>query len=346
MTQLQKEIDTLETDINTKTTQLSTLDQKINSLTTSIEAQTATVNETTKKKDDLTKQYDALTTQVNEAKTNLDTAKTKYDAAKKTLDDLNNNVDTPKLASLKSELYQLQKQQSALQAQVDATTSQLKAAETELANAYTKYDNNVVNFYKEVYNNTGDLDAYYAYTELEKYNGQTVGSATIYDSKNYDKTMASLSDLKEALNYIKMCNQIRAYEGVAPLKVSYYLMSVSAIQNQYSSVNLGHSKLYEVGENLYWSSQDNNSEDFLDKNSNLDVKHLYELGKNPDRNDVQSNNPFYGWWTEEKILYEQTHNADKAGHYFNIVDTNYTLTGFSHNNQKHNLNMYTWGAGI
>ncbi|MBD9122580.1 MAG: hypothetical protein EGQ08_03990 [Catenibacterium mitsuokai] len=219
----------------------------------------------------------------------------------------------------------------------------LKAAETELANAYTKYDNNVVNFYKEVYNNTGDLDAYYAYKELEKYDGIKVGSATVYDSKDYDKTMASLFDLKEALNYIKMCNQIRAYEGVAPLKVSYYLMSVSAIQNQYSSVNLGHSKLYEVGENLYWSSQDNNSEDFLDKNSNLDVKHLYELGKNPDRNDVQSNNPFYGWWTEEKILYEQTHNADKAGHYFNIVDTNYTLTGFSHNNQKHNLNMYTWG---
>lgn len=343
VTQLQKEIDTLETDIDTKTTQLSTLDQKINSLTTSIEAQTATVNETTKKKDDLTKQYDALTTQVNEAKTNLDTAKTKYDAAKKTLDDLNNNVDTPELANLKFELNHLQSEQTALQAQVDATTSQLKAAETELANAYTKYDNNVVNFYKEVYNNTGDLDAYYAYTELEKYDGKTVGSATIYDSKNYDKTMASLSDLHEALNYIKMCNQIRAYEGVAPLKVSYYLMSVSAIQNQYSSVNLGHSKLYEVGENLYWSSQDNNSEDFLDENGNLDVKSLYELGKKPDSFNIQSNNPFYGWWTEEKILYEQTHNADKAGHYFNIVDKNYTLTGFSHNNQKHNLNMYTWG---
>ena len=114
---------------------------------------------------------------------------------------------------------------------MDATSSKLKAAETELANAYTKYDNNVVNFYKEVYNNTGNLDAYYAYTELEKYDGIKEGSATIYDSKNYDKTMASLSDLKEALNYIKMCNQIRAYEGQAPLKVSYYLMTISAIQN-------------------------------------------------------------------------------------------------------------------
>lgn len=343
VTQLQKYIDILEKDIDTKTTQLSTLDQEINSLTTSIEAQTTTFNETTKKKDDLTKQYDALTTQVNEAKTNLDTAKTNYDAAKKALDDLKNNVDTPELANLKFELNHLQSEQTALQAQVDATTSQLKAAETELANAYTKYDNNVVNFYKEVYNNTGNLDAYYAYTELEKYDGKTVGSATIYDSKNYDKTMASLSDLKEALNYIKMCNQIRAYEGVAPLKVSYYLMSISAIQNQYSSVNLGHSKLYPVGENLYWNSVNATATEFLDENGNLDVKHLYELGKNPDRNDVQSNNPFYGWWTEEKINYEKTGDRYSNGHYFNIINSSYTLTGFSHNNQKHNLNMYTWG---
>lgn len=345
VTQLQKEIDTLETDIDTKTTQLSTLNQKINSLTTSIEAQTATVNETTKKKDDLTKQYDALTTQVNEAKTNLDTAKTECDAAKKALDNLNNNVDTPELAKLKSELYQLQKQQSALQAQVDATSSKLKAAETELANAYTKYDNNVVNFYKEVYNNTGDLDAYYAYTELEKYDGKTVGSATIYDSKNYDKTMASLSDLKEALNYIKMCNQIRAYEGVAPLKVSYYLLAVSAIQNEFTSVKWGHSEIYPFAENIYGSSRDYNSTDFLDQNGNLDVAYLDQLGRNQslDTNSIQRRNPFYGWWIKEKVKYEQTGDSNVAGHYFNIINRNYTLTGFSHNNQLHNSGYYTWG---
>ncbi len=43
------------------------------------------------------------------------------------------------------------------------------------------------------------------------------------------------------------------------------------------------------------------------------------------------------------MLYEQTGDKNKAGHYFNIIDSRYTLTGFSHNNQKHNLNMYTWG---
>ena len=225
---------------------------------------------------------------------------------------------------------------------MDATTSQLKAAETELANAYTKYDNNVVNFYKEVYNNTGDLDAYYAYTELEKYDGKTVGSATIYDSKKYDKTMASLSDLKEALNYIKMCNQIRAYEGQAPLKVSYYLMTISAIQNQYSSVSVNHSKLYPVGENLYWNSINATATEFLDENGNLDVQYLYELGKHPDRNDVQSKNPFYGWWTEEKINYEETGDKLNNGHYFNIINSSYTLTGFSHNNQRRNQ-MFTYG---
>lgn len=278
-------------------------------------------------------------------KTNLVTAKTNYDAAKKAVDDLKNNVDTPELAKLKSELYQLQKQQSALQAQVDVTSSKLKAAETELANAYTKYDNNVVNFYKEVYNNTGNLDAYYAYTELEKYDGIKVGSATIYDSKNYDKTMASLSDLKEALNYIKMCNQIRAYEGVAPLKVSYYLLAVSAIQNEFTSVKWGHSEIYPFAENIYGSSRDYNSTDFLDQNGNLDVAYLDKLGRNQNLDvfNTQRQNPFYGWWIKEKVKYEQTKNKDDAGHYFNIIDENYTLTGFSHNNQLHNSGYYTWG---
>ncbi|WP_295290173.1 CAP domain-containing protein [uncultured Catenibacterium sp.] len=345
VTQLQKDIDILEKDIDTKTSQLSSLDQEMNSLTASIETQKATVNETTKKKDDLTKQYDALTTQVTEAKTNLDSAKTSYDAAKKAMDDLNNNVDTPELAQLKAELNNLQMQQTALQAQVDATTSKLKAAETELANAYTKYDNNVVNFYKEVYNNTGDLDAYYAYTELEKYDGKTVGSATIYDSKNYDKTIASLSDLQEALNYIKMCNQIRAYEGAAPLKVSYYLMVVSAIQNEYTSVKWGHSQIYEVAENIYGSTRDYNSTDFLDQNGNLDVAYLDQLGRdqNLDVFSTQRQNPFYGWWIKEKVKYEKTNDPNVAGHYFNIIDKNYTLTGFSHNNQLHNSGYYTWG---
>lgn len=266
-------------------------------------------------------------------------------AAKKALDNLNNNVDTPELAKLKSELYQLQKQQSALQAQVDATSSKLKAAETELANAYTKYDNNVVNFYKEVYNNTGNLDAYYAYTELEKFDGIKEGSATIYDSKYYDKTMASLSDLKEALNYIKMCNQIRAYEGSDPLKVSYYLLAVSAIQNEFTSVKWGHSEIYPFAENIYGSSRDYNSTDFLDQNGNLDVAYLDKLGRNQNLDvfNTQRQNPFYGWWIEEKVKYEQTKNKNDAGHYFNIIDKNYTLTGFSHNNQLHNSGYYTWG---
>ena len=345
VTQLQKYIDALEKDIDTKTSQLSTLDQEINSLTASIEAQKTTVNETTKKKEDLTKQYDALTPQVTEAKTNLDTAKTSYEAAKKAVDDLNSNVDTPELAQLKSELNDLQMQQTALQVQVDATTSKLKAAETELANAYTKYDNNVVNFYKEVYNNTGDLDAYYAYTELEKYDGKIVGSATIYDSKNYDKTMASLSHLQDALNFIKMCNQIRAYENVAPLKVSYFLMSVSAIQNEYTSVKWGHSQIYPVGENIYGSSKDYDSTKFLDQNGDLDVNYLDQLGRdqNLDTNSIQRRNPFYSWWIEEKVEYEQTGDPNVAGHYFNIINNNYTLTGFSHNNQLHDSGYYTWG---
>lgn len=350
--QMQDEINTLQNEIDNKKTQLSDLDTEIKNLSTQIEEQKIVVNETVMEQTKLSKQYDDLTAQITTAKTNLDTAKSNYDSLKQTVDDLNNNVDTSELSQLKTELAELQKQQGELQTKVDEYTQKLSDAENELSNAYIKYNDNVVSFYKEVYRETGSLDAYHAFTELEKYDGVeytakstmsgNTGTATIYDSKNYDQTMASLSDLKEAINYIKMCNAIREYEGLSPLKVSYYLMTVSAIQNQYSSVTIDHSAKYNVGENLYWRMGDYKSERFLDENGNLDVEFLNQLGRNPTQH-IQRANPFYGWWIEEKVDYEKTHDSLNDGHYLNIVNGSYTLTGFSHNNQVHNDYYHTWG---
>lgn len=350
--QLQEEIDNLQQEVDSKERELSLLDQQIETLSTQIEEQKITINDTQFKQTQLTNQYNELTTQINEAQTTLDTAQNSYNSLKQIVDDLNNNIDTSELTKLKEELAELQKQQATLETAVNDYTKQLADAENELSNAYIKYNDNVVSFYKEVYRETGSLDAYHAFTELEKYDGveytakstmsENIGTATIYDSKNYDQTMASLSDLKEAINYIKMCNAIREYEGLSPLKVSYYLMTVSAIQNQYSSVTIDHSAKYNVGENLYWRMGDYKSERFLDENGNLDVEFLNQLGRNPTQH-IQRANPFYGWWIEEKVDYEKTHNQYNDGHYLNIVNGSYTLTGFSHNNQVHNDYYHTWG---
>ena len=51
----------------------------------------------------------------------------------------------------------------------------------------------------------------------------------------------------------------------------------------------------------------------------------------------------HAYWIEEKVKYEETNDKNVAGHYFNIINKNYTLTGFSHNNQLHNSGYYTWG---
>ena len=77
----------------------------------------------------------------------------------------------------------------------------------------------------------------------------------------------------------------------------------------------------------------------------MDVDYLDRLGRdqNLDAFSIQRQNPFYGWWIEEKVKYEETNDRNVAGHYFNIIDRNYTLTGFSHNNQLHNSGYYTWG---
>ena len=77
----------------------------------------------------------------------------------------------------------------------------------------------------------------------------------------------------------------------------------------------------------------------------MDVAYLDKLGRNQNLDvfNTQRQNPFYGWWIEEKVKYEETNDKNVAGHYFNIINKNYTLTGFSHNNQLHNSGYYTWG---
>lgn len=345
-------IDSTQAKIDADTARIAELDEEYNDAYSKMKEQEQVLTTATNNRTQIMNEVDTINHEYFDTMDELEFAQKNYDNLQKIVYDLNNGIDTAELTQLKTELSNLQVQQTELETTVADLTKQLKEAEDELSNAYIKYNDNVVSFYKEIYRETGSLDAYYAFTELEKYDGVeftgestfsgNTGTTSIYDSKNYDKTCASLTDLKEAINYIKMCNAIREYEGVAPLKVSYYLMAVSAIQNEYSSVTIDHSRKYNVGENLYWRTGDYKSKDFLNEDGNLDVEYLNQLGRNPAQ-DIQRANPFYGWWIEEKVDYEKTHNSLKDGHYLNIVNNQYTLTGFSYNSQIHNDYFHTWG---
>ena len=135
---------------------------------------------------------------------------------------------------------------------------------------------------------------------LKSTDSQILATTTI--GRIYDAT--SLENMKASIAWLKKCNQLRAAEGtnpqsgapLQPLKVNLQLMAVSQIQANWSAHYLEHSQIYAVGENLAWGYSD----------------------------------PFTGWYDEEKALYQKGATGE-AGHYLNIVNADYSVTGFAVN---------------
>lgn len=164
--------------------------------------------------------------------------------------------------------------------------------------------------------------------EQSKENG---GATNVGDP--WDAT--ALENMRETLQYIKQCNEIRRQNGLGELQVNAELMAIAQAQlNASLAQGGGHSGIYNVGENIAYG---------------------YD-------------NPFEGWYEEEKLVYDylQSHgltmdevNANptlkqqiadelglpgagwvQTGHYENITNSNYIGTGFAI--LKHYNANYRW----
>ena len=109
----------------------------------------------------------------------------------------------------------------------------------------------------------------------------------------------SLDNMKAALDMIDDCNLIRANLGLSPLTVTDYMMAVAQSNANASAYILTSTQQYNVAENVAWASSD----------------------------------PFRVWYVNEKRLYDTgTTDFQKTGHYQNIVNTSFTVTGYAVNN--------------
>lgn len=172
----------------------------------------------------------------------------------------------------------------------------------------------------------------YGYTNALKVleeNSVEIGKYTEVGAEN-DAT--SLANFKKAIAIVKTGNALRTtddnFKGLNPLKVSAEMFAISQVQvNQMSKTKYGHTKLYRVSENAA----------------------------------VEYEDPFVGWYTEEKAVYDYLHqkgwdindirdsqgnyiDLDKAneivealnfpnirwvqvGHYTNMLNSKYNVTG-------------------
>lgn len=200
---------------------------------------------------------------------------------------------------------------AAAQQKVTAAQQKLAAAQAEVDRLSQLPQKDAWDFYASLPNGMGEE----ALTVLNQNNKK--GSTHRGDAK--DST--SLDNMWQAVQWLERCNAIRSKDGLAALKVNITMMAVAQVNTNYSTnFKNGHSKQFNVAENLAWN--------------------------------WGNKDPFDGWYYREKQVYEweqagltleqvlaqglklpdgqvPTEGSWQDGHYRNVVNTSYKYTGFA-----------------
>lgn len=103
----------------------------------------------------------------------------------------------------------------------------------------------------------------------------------------------SLQNMKDTIQWLKKCNELREANGLAPYKVNYTLTAIAMTDANWSLTNIGHAERFNAGENLSWGYRD----------------------------------PFDGWYDKEKANYDAGSRVEgEVGHYLNIINPKNALT--------------------
>ena len=348
--QMKQEIESLNTTIVGLNGQLTDLNADLDSKNKEIEAKETEINDVDSKIATAQDELNAANTALTNAEALLKTANEEYLKAENKLDDINSQKDETYNQLILDYCDTFQKQ-DILKEKYAVVQKDYEAAKAEYENSATKYNDNVASFLQYIFDKTDDknlkADVQVALEELKRFDGQKINikentiGLKYYDSTNFENTPFELSNFLKSLDYIKVSNAIRVREGQSELKVSLALMLESAIQNQYSSLSIGHSQKYRISENLAWYPT-LDSKQFFNEDGTIDLDRMDEIGRNQDKNNPDYYNPFVGWWVEEKVLKENGATTG-FGHYENIIDSYYDITGFSVNSSMNNKYGYTFG---
>ena len=225
-----------------------------------------------------------------------ESAQASYDAAKADADTAKAAADEARAAKSAADaaLASAQNAKAAAEAKAAKAVSDQADIESRLAVAKAAYDKGSFGFFESV----GADDALEA-LKTAKYADFT---------KQNDPTDAvNLENMKAVFDFIRECNELRAMpeHAAGELLVTDRLMAIAQSNLNWSDTEEDHSQQFNVAENLSWGYED----------------------------------PFDGWYTEEKEDYDliragqQPKYSGNTGHYENIVNKDYTITGFAMDKQ-------------
>ncbi|MDY5130078.1 alpha/beta hydrolase fold domain-containing protein, partial [Actinotignum timonense] len=228
----------------------------------------------------------------------FDSAKKGYDDAASVMPQLTKNAESARArrdaaqASYDKAIAPNPEAAKAAQEKVDAARAKLEESK---AAAKVQWDRGALGFY-EARNAQKALDVFTTNTE---YQGKPLASYT-HPGAADDAT--NLDSMAKTLSLITKINELRAAHQLEPLKVTDYLMAVAQLQvNAQSRTNkMTHIKAFNVAENLASANYPGDE---------LSLKL---------------------WYHNEKALHDQgVTDFAKVGHYLNIVNPNYSVTGMA-----------------
>ena len=174
---------------------------------------------------------------------------------------------------------------------IEQQQNKLGIYQNELSKATDKYNEGSFGFFEYV----GANDAINALKNCQY---------ASYTNQGLETDATNLENMKATFDFIRECNDLRKNEGVDPtnneklgeLKVNDYMMATAQADANYSLTNIEHAHQFNIGENLAWGYKD----------------------------------PFTGWYDREKAKYlSGITEFHVVGHYLNIVDSTYYVTGFA-----------------
>ena len=277
---------------------------------------------------------DTATSFYNDAVTIQEKAQQTYDASCQDLENTKASLAQAQdaLAKVQADVNNLEVQMEKKNEEIKGLNTKIDAAKSDVNKAQSKYDqalddyNSISSPLDQAKKNLADFEAKYA-TELARLNQGSKGyfdsigaSATaefVFDKNSSNESRAdlasytqmgaqddatSLENMQASIAYMKECNEIRKKEGLSELKVSTWLMAIAQVNANHAKTYMGHAGTYACAENLSWG-----------------YGYANTLGS-----------PFRSWYDDEKADYLAGNPKHKTvGHYKNIVEPKFTVTGFA-----------------
>lgn len=218
-------------------------------------------------------------------------------------------------------------------ADVDAAKKRVELAKQNAAAAHEEVDRLTAESKKDAwdfYASLPDGAGLEAITILNQNNQKA------WTHKGDTQDATDLNNMRKAIEGLERCNELRRQDNLSELKVSITMMAIAQANTNHSSRYLnGHSKQFNIGENLAWNY--GSPEPFVQ---------WYDDEK------------LYYQWKNQKLTYDDVKNeimpsgravpaesSWQTGHYLNVINSTYIYTGFAVSRYTHEDSRYPYTYG-